>query len=151
MSPPLVVIDASVVLALYLPDSPENLIYAAEVRKARADNRIVALVPDFWAAEVAYRLVKSARWKPSPLTATLTEAASFLDHFPQTVHVTPRAVGQIISLAARYNLQGWDALYFDAAVRNRAPLATLDGGLKTACRNFGVTLWQAGEGEVVMA
>ena len=48
MNPPLVVIDASVVLALYLPDSPENLIYAAEVRKARADNRIVALVPDFW-------------------------------------------------------------------------------------------------------
>ena len=30
-------------------------------------------------------------------------------------------------------------------------LATLDGGLKTACRNFAVTLWQADEGQTVIA
>ena len=151
MRKPLVVVDASVALAWYLPDSDANLTYATDVRDAQAGHRIISLVPDFWPAEVAYRLLKAARTTPSPLIGSLAAATSFLDHFPENIQLTPRNVGVIIELATRYHLQGWDALYFDVAMRSGAMLATLDGGLKTACRNFGVVLWQADEGEVVIA
>ena len=151
MSQPLVVVDASVALAWYLPDAAANLRYSASVRQAQADNRIISLVPDFWAAEIAYRLLKAARSKPSPLTAALSEAGAFIDRFPQYVQITPRSVSQIIGLATRYHVQGWDALYFYAAVRNRAMLATIDGGLKTACRDFGVALWLPTEGAAAPA
>lgn len=151
MRKPLVVVDASVALAWYLPDSDANLTYAIDVRDAQAGHRIISLVPDFWPAEIAYRLLKASRATPSPLVGSLAEATLFLDHFPQNIQFTPRNVSTIIELATRYHLQGWDALYFDVAVRSGAMLATLDGGLKTACRNFGVALWQADEGQAVIA
>ena len=45
MTQPLVVVDASVALAWYLPDTIANLKYAAAVREARTENRIISLVP----------------------------------------------------------------------------------------------------------
>ena len=143
MTKPLVVVDASVALAWYLPESAVNFQYASALRDAHLDNRIIAVVPDFWAAEIAYRLAKSSRSKPSKLSVSLDQAAAFLDHFPQNIQPTPHSVSQILALAMRYNLQGWDALYFDIAIRQRAQLATLDGGLKTACERFGVRLWES--------
>lgn len=141
MTQPLVVVDASVALAWYLPDTIANLKYAAAVREARTDNRIISLVPDVWAAEIAYRLLKLSRTKRPGIAIELAQIAAFLDRFPQSVHATPRSVSEIVGLAIRYHLQSWDALYFDAAVRHGAMLATLDGGLKTACRTFKIALW----------
>lgn len=143
MTKPLVVVDASVALAWYLPDTEVNYQYANAVRSAHLNNRIITVVPDFWAAEIAYKLIKTARSKPSKLSIPLDEAATFLDHFPQNIQPTAQSVSHILDLATRYFLQGWDAIYFDIAIRQRASLATLDGGLKTACLRFGVPMWEA--------
>ena len=142
MTPPLVVIDASVALALYLPDTPDNLRYAQATLEAEATSQIIAVVPDFWSAEVAYRMLKAARTRPSKLRVGLADAVKKLDQFPHYHISSPQSVSAITMLAERYHLQGWDALYFDIAVRHGSMLATLDGGLKTACACFGVTLWK---------
>ena len=143
MSTPLVGVDASVALAWYLPDTDANYHYARAVRLAQWRGQISPAVPDFWSAEIAYRLLKASRSKPSPLVIPLDEAAAALDRFPRNTYATPQSVTEIAALAQRYQLQGWDALYFDIAVRHRSMLATLDGGLKTAARRFGVALWEA--------
>ena len=70
MNTPLVVIDASVALAWCLPDT------AANVREARADNRIIAVVTNFSAAEIAYRLMKLARSNPTLLTVAPAQAVA---------------------------------------------------------------------------
>lgn len=138
-----VVVDASVALAWFLPDSAQNVLLARRVLEAQENEKITALVPDFWAAEITYRLLKAARAKPSPLLVSLDQAVAAIDQLPRELHATPRKASDIAALAQRYHLQSWDALYFDIAVRNRAMLATLDGGLKTACLRFGIPIWEA--------
>ena len=142
MTAPLVVVDASIALAWYLPDSDANYRYAKAIRLAQWRGQISPAVPDFWSAEIAYRLLKASRSSPSPMAIGLDEAAAALDRFPRSTYATPQGVSQITALALHYQLQGWDALYFDIAVRHHATLATLDGGLKTAARKFGVPLWE---------
>ena len=142
MTAPLVVVDASVALAWFLPDSPSGLGYAQSVRSAQAERRIVSIVPDFWPVETAYRLLKAARTKPSPLRGSLAHAVDLLDNFPQAIEPSSRSVTEIVARANEYFLQGWDALYFDLAIRHKARIATLDGGLKTACKRFNVPLWE---------
>jgi predicted nucleic acid-binding protein len=47
---------------------------------------------------------------------------------------------EIIDLSQRYHLQGYDVVYFELARRLTIPIASVDGGLKTACGIFGVAL-----------
>lgn len=138
-----VVVDASIALAWFLPDSTASVLYARRVLEAQESRKITALVPDFWAAEIAHRLLKAARSKPSPLLASLDQAVAAIDQLPRELHPAPRRATDIAALALRYHLQSWDALYFDIAVRNRAMIATLDDGLKTACLRFDVPMWEA--------
>ena len=51
-------------------------------------------------------------------------------------------VGLIAERARRFHLQAFDALYFDLAAVLGLPIATLDGGIKTACRVHGVKLFE---------
>lgn len=47
---------------------------------------------------------------------------------------------ELIDLSQRYHLQGYDVIYFELARRLAVPIASLDGGIKTACGVFGVEL-----------
>ena len=47
---------------------------------------------------------------------------------------------ELIDLSQRYHLQGYDVIYFELARRLAIPIASLDGGIKTACGVFGVGL-----------
>jgi len=47
---------------------------------------------------------------------------------------------ELIDLSQRYHLQGYDTVYFETARRLAIPIASIDGGIKTACRAFGVRL-----------
>jgi len=55
-------------------------------------------------------------------------------------HSIAYGIGQLVTLAKGYNLQGYDAVYFDLAKRLNIPIASLDKGIKTACKSYGVTL-----------
>jgi len=58
----------------------------------------------------------------------------------QTVSET---VSNVQPLAREYELSAYDAAYLDLAIRQGAPLATLDNKLKTASRSAGIKLFQA--------
>ena len=47
---------------------------------------------------------------------------------------------EVVRLAQTYNLQGYDAVYFDLARERGLPIATLDRGIRSASRRFGVEL-----------
>ena len=47
---------------------------------------------------------------------------------------------EVIDLGLRYHLQGYDVVYFELARRLGVPVATLDGGMRTACGIFRVKL-----------
>ena len=57
---------------------------------------------------------------------------------PLETHKETPDVGAIVDLARRYHLQAGDAIYFDLAYASELPIATLDGGLRTAARAHGV-------------
>lgn len=62
---------------------------------------------------------------------------------PLETHKEAPAVGEIVELARRYHLQAGDAIYFDLAHASGLPIATLDGGLRTAAKAHGVKLFAA--------
>ena len=62
---------------------------------------------------------------------------------PLETHKETPAVGAIVDLARRYHLQAGDAIYFDLAYASELPIATLDGGLRTAAKAHGVKLFAA--------
>ena len=45
---------------------------------------------------------------------------------------------ELIDLSQRYHMQGYDVVYFELARRLAIPIASIDDGMKTACRVFGV-------------
>ena len=62
---------------------------------------------------------------------------------PLETHKETPDVGAIVDLARRYHLQAGDAIYFDLAYASEMPIATLDGGLRTAAKAHGVKLFAA--------
>ena len=74
-----VVVDASIALAWFLPDSANNVLLARRMLEAQENEKLTALVPDFRAAEITYRLLKAARSKPSPLLVSLDQAVAAID------------------------------------------------------------------------
>ncbi len=60
---------------------------------------------------------------------------------PFTIN-TRRTALEVVEQAAAFHLQGYDAVYFELARRLNVPIATSDGGMRTACRVHGVKLWQ---------
>ena len=62
---------------------------------------------------------------------------------PLETHKETPDVGAIVDLARRYHLQAGDAIYFDLAHGSALPIATLDGGLRTAAKARGVKLFAA--------
>jgi predicted nucleic acid-binding protein len=51
---------------------------------------------------------------------------------------------EAIRVADQYDLYAYDAYMLVAGRRHRAPLLTLDGGLKEAARSFGIDLVEVG-------
>jgi len=58
------------------------------------------------------------------------------------VHLEPIAPRRVVDLANRYNLQGYDAIYFHLAKTLGLPLATLDSGHEQAAKTYGVRLFK---------
>jgi predicted nucleic acid-binding protein len=54
-----------------------------------------------------------------------------------------RYVSNVLPLAREYDLSAYDAAYLDVAVRQGAPLATLDRILETAGRSAGIKIFKA--------
>lgn len=135
-----VVLDASVTLEWFLPGSASASAYAGEVLKAISARELLPLVPDLWHYEVGSVLVAAKRKRRisarrlAIITGQLTELRPFT--------INPRLTEtDIVGMAGTYHLQGYDSVYFDLAKRLRVPIASTDGGIRTACRSHHVELW----------
>ena len=138
----MIVVDASVALSWVLPDTEANHRYSADVAEAGLTGKKRLIVPLIFQAECSYVLLKrgrAARWGD----ALIGEYAELIDWFSLETHVVVQDIAPQVRFAARYNVQGYDALYLALAMQTGATLATVDGGLKTAARIAGVELFQA--------
>jgi len=132
------VLDASVSLAWFLPASNEQDRYADKVLTL-IQNGAVPAVPSLWVQEMAARLLRARRSREIPL-ATFNQAVKIVEDMPYETHHIAYSLPQLIALAKAYNLQGYDTVYVDLAQRLSIPVATVDKGIRTACRNHAVDL-----------
>lgn len=132
------VLDCSVTIAWCLKDHPEP--YAEQVLDALRDTE--AFVPALWSLEVVNVFLAAERRKRVERPAIL--------RFLRDLHALPIAVEPVeeaspmeglLELATRRGLTAYDAAYLDVASRRGLPLATMDEGLRKACRAAGVPLF----------
>ncbi len=135
---PGLIIDASVVLAVMLPDE----IDAYADKAMEAVTKIGARAPVHWPLEIANGLLMAERRRR--ITPAIRQK-SLADVRVLPVEIddrTEEAVWDDVSdLAAKYRLSIYDAAYLELARRLSLPLATLDEELKTAAASEGVAIF----------
>ena len=135
-----IVVDASVALAWCFPD--EASAYADGVLVALEGRTVI--VPAVWALEISNAMLVAERRKRVKQQdvrrcVELLGGLTIIEH-SQTVADT---VSHVLPLARAHHLSAYDAAYLDVAIRQAAPLATLDSGLRKAGRSAGVTIFKA--------
>ena len=106
-------------------------------------NDITPAVPDLWHYEMASALLTAKR-SGRIGAAKLKAATANLAAFQCATLVLQLVAPEVIDAGLRYYLQGYDAVYFELARRLKAPMATLDGGIRTACAVHKVELLKFG-------
>ena len=134
-----IVVDASVALAWCFPDEASE--YADGVLVALEGRTVI--VPAIWALEITNALLVGARRKRVRQPAIrqfveLLRGLTITEH-SQTIADT---VINVLPLAREYGLSAYDAAYLDLAVRQGAPLATLDSALQKAGRSAGINIFK---------
>ncbi|MFY9345929.1 MAG: type II toxin-antitoxin system VapC family toxin [Planctomycetota bacterium] len=124
-----IVVDASVVLGWALGDAP----FERVGRLFTALTKARALVPAIWQAEVANVLLVKERQRRID-AAFVGKVLRHLEDFDIDIDVAgaTTAFDQALPIARRHQLSVYDAIYLDLAIREQAPLATLDGVLDAA-------------------
>jgi len=135
-----IVVDASVALAWCFPDEASE--YADGVLVALEGRTVI--VPAVWALEISNAMLVAERRKRVKQQdvrrcVELLGGLTIFEH-SQTVADT---VSHVLPLARAHHLSAYDAAYLDVAIRQAAPLATLDSGLRKAGRSAGVTIFKA--------
>ena len=131
-----IVVDASSLLCLAFDD--EGLPFATALVDAIRDSGAVA-PPILW-YELRNALVvneRRGRIQPEQSTAFL----ALLDELPIVSQPLPPEAG-VLDLARRLRLSVYDASYLELAVREGAPLATLDAALREAAREVRIDCWE---------
>jgi predicted nucleic acid-binding protein len=132
------VLDCSVALAWCFEDEASP--FADEVLdRLTSDTAIVPSV--LWQLELCNGLVVAVR------RGRLSEqrAREHLARYVKLRIVGARVpIGDVFSLAQKHQRTSYDAAYLALALRDRLPLATLDGGLRQGAREAGVPLLSDG-------
>jgi predicted nucleic acid-binding protein len=138
------VVDSSVSLAWCFAD--ESDVYAEATLRELGSAE--ARVPGLWPYEVANALLMGER-RGRLTPADTRRALDDLDDLPIHVDVTGHQRGrrEVLELARQEGLTVYDAAYLDLAMRERVPLATLDGDLREAAARVGVPLFTPGAEE----
>lgn len=132
-------IDASLALAWCFPDEASE--YADGVLVA-LEGRTV-MVPPVWALEITNAVLVAERRKRAKLADVrrFVELLGGLTIIEQSQTVID-TVSSVLPLARQYGLSAFDAAYLDVAVRQGAPLATLDSTLERAGRSAGIKIFR---------
>jgi predicted nucleic acid-binding protein len=106
----------------------------------------LAWVPALWALEIANGLMVGERRKRLQ-QADISRFLALLQGL--TIVQDERSVTEmmtaVVPLAREHKLSAYDAAYLDVAIREDAPPATLDSGLRKAAKAAGVRTYQPGK------
>lgn len=138
----LVVIDASVLLAIALPDPQANKDYAMALLFAIDKGDVVPIMTQLCHHEVAAKLVRKVRGK----SITAAKAREFFElvaeiSFQHTVDI--RDAETLFADGMALGCGSYDGVYLRAALDNGAQLATLDKKLIPHLSANGVQCWVA--------
>lgn len=120
------VLDASIAAAWFLPDEQNDAADDVMARLIKTPARVPAL---FW-FEARALLIKAER-RGRLKIGEATDSMAQLRSFP-IIEAGTGNDGQIITLANRHGLSGYDASYLGLALAEKLPLATLDKRLAAA-------------------
>jgi len=135
------VLDNSVAMRwLLATEKRADQVYAESVLSSLTEAQ--ALVPGLWHLEVCNVSLGAERRGDT----TAGEVEAFLAHLEELpVRVDPmssaKAFSRTLGLARSYALSAYDAAYLELAIREHAPLATLDKSLRKAATRAGVPLY----------
>jgi predicted nucleic acid-binding protein len=134
------VVDASAALPWFFADekSDESDRVLAEIY------RDGAIVPVLWPIEVGNALTMGLRRKRLS-EADWLKSLSTIARLPISVEPLEhlKALSNLPSLAQKYNITFYDALYLELAMRLALPLASFDTDLLKAARAENVRIWKA--------
>ena len=132
------VLDASVALAWCFPE--EGSPGTEKLLDVVADGTS-AIVPAIWPFEVANALLTAERRKRISM-AQISAALRTLTLLPIAIDPVQAdsVFGNVLAVARKGQLTGYDAAYLELALREMLPLATLDDQLRRAARDAGITL-----------
>jgi len=101
------------------------------------------IVPSVWALEITNAVLVAERRKrvKQPDVRRFVELLGGLTIMEQSKTVAD-TVSNVLPLAREYDLSAYDAAYLDVAVRQGAPLATLDSTLEKAGRSAGIKIFK---------
>jgi len=136
------VIDASLAAAWCFPD--EKSAYTNKVLQA-VSSSLDALAPRLWAYELRNSILMGLRRG----RIGKGDAAEFLSSLRDlNIHLTdPVSYEDVFKLGELYGLTFYDAAYLDLAIREGAPLASLDDALRKAAVKAGVVLFEPPKAE----
>ena len=137
------VLDASVALEWLLPGSPDSQAYAAALLGQIERGALAPVVPDFWHYEAGSALLV-ARRSGRIGAAKLNGAKARLAALQLETLAVQLSAPEVIEAGLRFYLQGYDAVYFELARRLNVAIASLDGGIRMACKVHRVKLLPAG-------
>lgn len=141
MTRPAFVLDASVAIDWYFPDRRANTEYARQVLSYIIETNADVYVPDLFNMELAQFLTLKRRTPAARFGAAALHAAfDRLNAIGMRVVARPFSYRDIYAAAESFHVQAKDTPYITLASIMALPLATLDRGLMTACRNHGVDL-----------
>ncbi|MSP96178.1 MAG: PIN domain-containing protein [Betaproteobacteria bacterium] len=134
-----IVLDASVAVEWFLPSGGPGQRYAEKILERIGAGELVPAVPDLWHYELGSVLVAAKRDKRIS-AAKLGVSQSTLRALEFETLAVELNAAEVVDLSLRFHLQGYDVVYFELARRLEVPVATLDGGMRTACGMFHVEL-----------
>ena len=121
----------------FLPGGGRSWTYAHDVLARIGAGELAPVVPDLWHYEMGSVLVAAKRDQRLSAAKLRASQQAIRDLQPETLAIELDA-SILVDLSQRYHLQGYDTVYFELARRLSLPIASLDGGIKTACATFGV-------------
>jgi predicted nucleic acid-binding protein len=137
------VLHASVTLSWLLRDTAADESYPLAVLNALRDASTSAIVPMTWGLEIANVIARSE----AKDLVTAAQSGSFIALLEGvSIDVDAETFMHVLSdtlqLARRYRLSSYDASYLELALRNGAPIATLDDDLRRAAAKAGVKMFK---------
>jgi predicted nucleic acid-binding protein len=129
------VLDCSFCAALFLPHEKSTMVKDLFIKIADGE---VYVPVQFWEemTELLLAALKRGRLKHADVLEINRLLAMY--HFSTEINFADDYTVQILDLAGLYGLGAIEAAYLELAVRKKVCLGTLNGKLKSACRQAGI-------------